>query len=174
MAQCMVCHEEYSDARKNFICFDCWCELDLQVHESQIQKKPPRRSRRAGTAKCLLLPPEKLQPLLAVWLQLQLVSVMGSQREGAALRQGPTLAGLLANPKSWREYRQCWCPTPQDCSPCPLRMHTKLSSPKVPKCFAPEEAEDPFQTRLISPRPSSGLTWYHNIPEFQEANSPKG
>ena len=37
--KCMVCHQEYPNSRKNFICFDCYSELDLHVHNSEIQKK---------------------------------------------------------------------------------------------------------------------------------------
>jgi len=39
MAQCMVCHQEVPEGRKNFICFDCYSELDLDIHNKEIQKK---------------------------------------------------------------------------------------------------------------------------------------
>lgn len=77
------------------------------------------------------------------------------------------------NYQEWRKYRRCWCPTPQDCSPCQSRTTPPLSPPKAPKCFAPEE-EDQQQTRLLCPRPSTGLVWYQNILAFQEAINPKG
>ncbi len=35
----MVCHQEVPASRKNFICFDCYSELDLEVHTQAIQKK---------------------------------------------------------------------------------------------------------------------------------------
>lgn len=95
---------------------------------------------------------------------------------GTATTVGRLIAiaiGDVMNYQEWRKYRQCWCPTPQDCSPCLHRMHTKLSLPKAPKCEAPKDV-DLSQTRLICPRPSSGLSWYQNIPEFQETFSPKG
>jgi len=34
--------------------------------------------------------------------------------------------------KEWRNYRQCWCPTPQDCKPCPQFSTSPQSSPKAP------------------------------------------
>lgn len=81
---------------------------------------------------------------------------------------------VLAEPKTWRKYRTCWCPTPQDCSPCQLRsQRSPPSSPKVPKCVAPADL-DLQQTTLLCPLPSSGLVWYQNIQAFQEAHNPKG
>lgn len=39
MTLCMICHQEYPESRKNFICFLCWSELDLFVHNLDAQKK---------------------------------------------------------------------------------------------------------------------------------------
>jgi hypothetical protein len=45
----------------------------------------------------------------------------------------------------WRVYRTCWCPTPQDCSPCTLYRSRILSPPKAPKSVGPSVG----QSRLI-------------------------
>ncbi len=76
----------------------------------------------------------------------------------------------------WREYRVCWCPTPQDCRPC---ISWKKAAWK--KGRNEVSTQNPLdstfsglnQSRLLPTLPRSGLVFWQNLPGAMEALRPK-